>query len=150
MAFTYGGNPAASDSAMVRYLAGDTVDHGDYSASDAEVTAALANQASDTTLAAIEICEILAARCAFLCDTSNAGGLSVSASQRSTAFAKNAARLRSRVTNDAIFGATPLVPGRDKDFVEARNEDEDAVQPFFKRGMHDYASGWTEDSSDDS
>lgn len=148
MAFTYGGDPANSDREMVRYLCGDTIDRTSdgVSLTDAEVDASLSNTAvsgvNKTLMAAIECCEALAARWAYYCDTSNTGGLSVKASQRSEAYAKRADMLRARVANDAFYGATPLFPAKDEDFHDGRRADTSEVQPGFSRGMFDYPTTW--------
>ncbi len=137
MAHTYLDDPAASDTAMVRYLSGDTIDHGDYSASDAEIAATLTRVSDNTTLAAIEICEALAARCASLTDSSNAGGLSIRASQRSAQYAATAKRLRLNSSRQAMFTCAPKVPAKDTSFVDARDNATGEVQPLFKLGMND-------------
>ena len=99
MAFTYGGDPAASVLAKVRFLVGDT-DAADYELEDAEITAMISDFIDAYTVAAF-CAEIVAGRFARQADTSKSVGdlsLSKTYSSRSREYAALAGRLKAMDT----------------------------------------------------
>ena len=135
MAWTYGGNPAASARDAVRYLIGDTL-AGSTAAqptlSDAEVDyeLGLASGASAAAAAA----RSLAAKFARYPSSKQVGDLSVTYGDRREALTAIAERLDRSVA----LAAVPVAGGisiADKDNVE---DDPDRVAPGFSVGMHDH------------
>lgn len=133
MAWTYTDSPSTVTRDAVRALVGDTDSTDPQPLSDNEVAFFLTEAGGNKYLAAALAAEKLAGYYARQADTDN-GSLSVSASQRATAFQKTASRLRSRATSG---GASMFVGGLSKSGKDALASDADAVQPQFKVGQDD-------------
>lgn len=131
MAWTY--DPALpTDKDRVRFLVGDT-DTTWQQLQDEEI-AYLVAQRSDVQLAAADAARGLAAKYARQVDTSNLS-LSVSASERATAYYELADRLEAnslRTSGAQMFAGGLTISGK-----EALSEDTDAVQPSFSVGQDD-------------
>ncbi len=133
MTWTYSGNPAGSALDKVRFLCGDT--NLDWQLlQDEEINYILAIY-TDTTLAAAEACDAIAAKLSRDVDTTNLE-LSVRASQRAEAYVRRANELRAKVGR----AATIFVGGRSPSDKDSAAEDTSRTQPAFKIGMHDYRS----------
>jgi hypothetical protein len=134
--FTYSGNPSTNNRDAVRFKCGDTFDNEELSLYDDEIDYLLTQHSSSVLAAAIEACERLANKCASEVDTTNIK-LSVKASQRMKQFAETADRLRKELRENSRLAGDLWVGGRTITEVEALDEDDDLVQPFFKRGQDD-------------
>lgn len=132
MAWTFTDAPATVPRDEVRVLVGDTDATDPLPLSDAQIAYFLTENGDNARLAAAEAADLLAAYYARKADTSN-GKLSVSASQRSVAFGKVAARLR----NKAGAAAEVFVGGLSISGKNTLAQDTDAVQPAFRVGMDD-------------
>ncbi len=138
MTWTYSRDPAHSSRDAVRFLVGDT--DADWPlVQDEEIDYILATY-PNTTLAAAEVCDAIAARLSREADTGNMD-MRVSASQRAQAYAQRAKELRAKVARTA----TIFVGGRSPADKDAAAQDTSRTQPAFKIGMHDY----TEDTTDE-
>ncbi len=131
MTWTYGGDPAANTRDEVRFLVGDT-DSTDTQVTDAEISWALAD-ASNTTLAAAQIAEAIAAKYARFVSKS-VGDLSIQYAQRQQHYAELAARLKAKGSRR---GVVPYAGGISQADKETQEDDSDRVQPSFTKGMHD-------------
>lgn len=130
MTWTYSGDPAASDTAAVRFAIGDT-DSTDQLVTDEEIAYLLTG--SSVAAAAIAACESLAAKFARQVDRS-VGNLSLSSSQRSAQFRDLAATLRRR----SAYLAAPYAGGISVADKETQEDDTDRVKPTFIRSNHRY------------
>ena len=128
-------SPDNSDSDMVRFRIGDT-DTTDQLLSNEEIAAILAVQ-SDTTLAAAQCAEALAAKYARKASFGNMS-LRVGA-ERFKQFKGLAATLRSQSSADALAkGAAITVGGRLISEREALASDTSVVQPAFRVNDNDH------------
>ena len=129
MAFTYSGDPTASDLDEVRYLSGDT-DTSEQLASDAEINYCIAREGNNTAAAAL-VCESIAANLAREVQiTAGAGGeLKLYLQQMSEAFSKRAHDLRIKASAFAVPYASSISTERK----EVQEEDDDRVTPMFSR-----------------
>jgi len=127
MTWTY--DPSIStDRDKVRLLIGDT-DTSDQQLSDEEIAYLLTANGS-VGLAGAEACEALAAKYARQVDTKN-GVLSVAASQRYKAYVDKARSLRELETRYCeVFAGGLSIDAKD-----SLADDDDLVQPRFRRGM---------------
>ena len=92
MAFTYGGDPAASDLAAIRFLIGDT-DTDDQLLQDAEINWIRTNAGRSVYQAAHDCCYTIASKFSRLATSKSVGDLSLSYSDRAKAFFELAERL---------------------------------------------------------
>ena len=130
MAKSYSGNPATSDTDLVRFLIGDT-QQDTAELEDEEIEASL-NLYPTPELAAAFLAESLSGRYARRVDKS-VGDLRISYSTISKTYSDMAARLRRQAS---VNGVAPYAGGisvSDK----AIDLFTDAVQPAFRKGMHD-------------
>jgi len=123
MAWTYSGDPTASNKDAVRFEIGDT-DTNDQLLTDEEIVYALSVE-SRIYGAAARCCEALARKFARQADFT-LGPQHVAASQRSEAFARLGRDLKSRIASSA----PPYMGGP-----------EDVDGPAFKRDLMSYRSG---------
>lgn len=129
MTWTYGGDPTNSNRDAVRFLVGDT-DTNDQLITDEEISYLLSSWGG-VFQAASKAARAIAAKFSRQVDKS-VGDLKQSLSRRS----ENYLRLANSLEAQAAAGATRVYAGAitisDKEAVE---EDEDRVQPRFKRGQ---------------
>lgn len=117
MAWTYSGNPLASDRDWVRFQIQDT-EQADPLFSDEEIDAVLA-ETGNRLLAAAKLAEVAARRFARQA-TYSIEGMREDLSERARVYAEMAARLRAQ----AARGAVPVFTGN-------------AGGPVIRRGVHD-------------
>lgn len=130
MPFTYSGDPSASDLDRVRFQLGDT-DSTDPMLQDAEIQYCI-DQESSFLGAIARACEAIAQR--FSREASfKAGDLSQDLLGRAKHWSERADEYRKR----AFSAHAPVAGGLSKSAKEAQEQDKDAVQPYFKRGMQD-------------
>ena len=137
MTWTYGGDPTANDRDEVRFLIGDT-DTADELISDEEIAYFTSNY-SDNILAAAYAAESLAAKFTRKADMA-IGKLRIGASKQAENFNALAANLFDRARAGISVGGL-TISGK-----EDLREDSDAVQPSFRRGIHDNPSNSDSDS----
>jgi hypothetical protein len=130
MTWSYSGDPSVSTVDAVRFLVGDT-DHADQQMSNEEI-AWLVSEAGNATAAAILACDNLVAKYARQTDKT-AGELSVKSSQRQAHYAGLAKRLRQRV---ATRNAVPFAGGISRTSKDGYEDNEDRVDPAFRRNLH--------------
>ena len=130
MAFTWTGDPAASDIEAVRWEIYD-ITEASAKFQDAEIQYAL-DQEYSIFNASARLCEQLRVRYA---DASSRtmGPLKVDMSNMAKSYAEKAKELRKR----AVAFATPYVGGISKAKEEIFEEDSDLIQPNFENGMMD-------------
>lgn len=133
MTWTYSGDPSANDRDEVRWLCGDT-DTNDQLVTDEEIAYAVTESGSNVLAAAL-CCDALQAKFSRDVDNRLSKG-SESSSQRAKAFARQAAKLRSKVGGGGVlpshsFGGL-TISGK-----QSLRDDSDAVQPAFSRGDFD-------------
>lgn len=136
MTWNYSGRPGSSDRDQVRFLMGDTCED-DPLVQDEEVTYAVSEQ-STLKLAAAMCLRALAAKFSRRV-TTKVGDISKNCSDLAKAFKDRAdeldplgqATMTSRLIRPSFGGLT--VTGKD-----ALDDDDNAVQPRFKREMFDY------------
>lgn len=132
MAWTYSGDPAASDRDMLRFRVGDT-DTSDQQFTDAELDALLAGGGSVWT-AAIAAVEALTAKYARKVDRS-LGDLSISHSQRLDHYAEVLQRLRKGA---ALALCAPYAGGISQSDKDDTAGNTDRVPPAFSVTMHQH------------
>lgn len=136
MTWTYSGNPASSTLDEVRFLSGDTLTT-DQLVTNEEIAWAL-TKFTNPQIAAAACCRSIAAKFARQCDTKNAS-LSISASQRATAFLDLAKKLDPLGLSDSSPGEPyPYFGGLSHAEKDTLSQDVDAVQPSFKLGQDDF------------
>lgn len=131
MSWTYS-STLATDLDRVRFLVGDT-DTDDKQVQDGEINY-IVGLLGSVYGAAAAICEALAAKYARKCDKS-VGDLSLSMSQKSTAYRAMAASLRSQ----GSVLCTPTAGGISISDKESEESDSDRVTPVFARGQFENA-----------
>lgn len=118
MAFTYGGNPGASDKDWIRFRLQDTTPPGLFQ--DEEIAAVLA-ETGDKRLAAVELAEAIARR--FALQASYAvEGLREELTQRAELYTRIAADLRQKVTRSKALPVSTA---------------DASLPPAFRRGLHE-------------
>ena len=130
MAFTWTGDPAASDIEAVRWEIND-IDSASAKFQDAEIQYAL-DQEFSVFNAAARCCETLQARYSDAASRTM-GPLKVDMKDLAHMYASKAAKLRKR----AIAFAKPYAGGYSKAREEVYEEDSDLIQPVFSEGMMD-------------
>lgn len=106
MAFTYGGDPSASNLAKVRFLLSDT-NSADYELEDAEINYLLSEWDSDVYDAAVAGAEVIAGKFAKAATSKSVGDLSLSFQNRAEDYRQLAARLKQLKTDK--FVPTPWI-----------------------------------------
>ncbi len=132
MAWTYSGDPAASDLDQVRFRIGDT-DTDDQQLQDAEINWAIAEE-TDLDLAAATSALAIAAKYARLADK-EVGDLQIQYSQRQKHYQDLAKGLSA---DAAITNATPYAGGQSISDKQIDEDDVDNVKPAFQKGQFDY------------
>jgi hypothetical protein len=139
MTWTYTGDPADSLKDEVRFLMGDILDT-DPLVQDEEISWAISQQ-STTRLAAALILRHLANKFSRLA-TERIGDISTNCSDLAKAFTD---RVKDLDPFDQTLGDSMLVlpsfGGRSISEKETLEDDTDAVQPSFKKGMNDITGG---------
>lgn len=130
MAWTYSGDPSASQRDAVRFLIGDTIT-ADQLLQDAEIDFCIAQQ-SGSYLAAAMACESICALYSRLADSS-IGDVSQSMSQKSAQYSAKAEELRRR----AAINVLPGFGGISQSAKDDLNSDTDAVAQTFAKGLDD-------------
>ena len=138
MTWTYSNDPAASTKDEVRYLSGCNISSREL-VQDEEINYAIA-QYSDPKLAAALILRALANRFSRETDYRE-GDIAVSASKQAEAFAKRANELDPGGVTLGVVLALASFGGLSKAEKETLNDNTDAVQPSFYRGMNDIPGG---------
>lgn len=128
--FSYGGDPAASDTDAVRFLVGDTNDKRPL-LDDREVDFAL-SQHPNKNLAAAVLCEHLFGRFAGVADL-KVGPVSKSFSKVADLFNKKAQQLRSEACKTAV----PSFPATMVASKQALDLDDSLTRPNFLIGISD-------------
>jgi hypothetical protein len=146
MAWNYTGNPADSDRDGVRFLVGDTCED-DQLLQDEEIAYAVAQQTT-LELAAAYCLRALAAKFSRKV-THKIGDVSVNCSDLAKAYADRADELDPAGITKNIPLALPSFGGRSHDEKETLEDDEDAVQPSFSRGMNDIPGGFPDGGEDE-
>lgn len=131
MTWTYAGNPAASNTAAVRFEIGDT-DSNDQLITDEEI-AYLLTQNGTVSLAAVAACEAIAAKFSRMVDKA-VGDLRLSASQKSEQYLKLAQTLKRK---GALKNAMPYSGGISIADKQANENDTDRVPPPFTTTQFD-------------
>ena len=106
MAFTYGGDPSASNLAKVRFLLSDT-NSADYELEDAEITYLLTEWGGDVYDAASAGAEVIAGKFAKAATSKSVGDLSLSFQNRAEDYRMLASRLKQLKTDK--FVPTPWI-----------------------------------------
>lgn len=137
MATSYSGDPSTSDRDEVRFLIGDTGgseagESSEFFLSDEEIDYVLSTH-SNVKVAALQATKGLIKRLAREADASSSDS-SVDFSQRIQHFRENRKQLEREV---AITAATPYAGGISEDDKQIDEDDEDRVDPAFKRAVHD-------------
>jgi len=130
MAWSYSGNPAASDKDAVRFEIPDT-DEAAQLVSDDEIAYALAEEGG-TVGAAARCCEIVARRYAQQADVAT-GDVKLTYSQQAKTLAVRAKELRSLANGSHA----PYSGGMSRTRKEGFAEDEDLESGNFRRGQFD-------------
>lgn len=133
MAWTYSGDPSASDRDHVRFLIGD-VDSSEQLLTDEEIAFALTEEPAPR-LAAASCCDAIVAKWSRQVDTGMLS-LNVNASQRIQNYRTLAAKLRA----DHYKRITPRFLGQSIGTKDTLAGDTDVPQPAFATGMHDNGS----------
>jgi hypothetical protein len=133
MTWTYTGDPSVSDRDKVRFLIGDT-DTTDQLINDEEIAWALDLTGDDIYQSAHDLCITLGAKFARLATSKSVGGLSLSYSDRSSAFYAQADRLLHLASRRDV--PTPWIDP--KNIQTANGRDELGMQGHeFYTGIHD-------------
>jgi len=130
MAFTWTGDPAASDIEAVRWEIND-IDSTNAKFQDAEIQYAL-DQEYSVFSASARCCETLQAKYSDAA-TRTMGPLKVDMNNLAAMYATKARNLRRR----AVAFATPYVGGISKTRETTYEDDSDLIQPVFEEGMMD-------------
>jgi len=143
MTWTYAGNPAASNTAAVRFEIGDT-DSTDPLITDEEI-AYLLTQNGTVSLAAVAACEAIAAKFARMVDKA-VGDLRLSASQKHAQYLALAATLKRK---GALKNAMPYSGGISIADKQANESDTDRVPPPFTITQFDVPGIYNGQSNED-
>jgi hypothetical protein len=130
MTFTYGGNPTGSNLDAVRYLIGDTVDAG-HLQEDEELTWLLSQQGT-VYAAASAAASVLAAKYAPLV-SKTVGAMKIEAQQKFDHYMQLAGTLSVQGASLSATLPMPSAPGLSISTKRTRDQDNDLVQPFFRR-----------------
>lgn len=130
MSYSYSGNPSNSAKDLVRFLIGDT-DQSDWLLQDEEIQYLLSLYNNVALNASIRACESIIAKFSRLADES-AGSVSVSFSQKATAYQKMITTLRVRLATDDMQPFAGGISQAQKQIVEANK---DRVPPDFSKHM---------------
>ena len=133
MAWTYTGDPSSSNRDSVRFLIGDT-DTLDQVVTDEEIDWALEVTDQAIYQAAHDICVALAAKFARLATSKSVGDLSLSYSDRSTAFYSLADRILDLASRRDV--PTPWISPKNIQTADRRDELGMQGHEFFT-GLHD-------------
>jgi hypothetical protein len=144
MTWTYSGDPANSEKDAVRFRTGDT-DTTEQLVTDEEIAYALAEKGG-VIPAAIAICRSLAAQFARKATSKTVGKLSITMSDRATAFEKIAQSLE----QEGSALVVPYAGGLSISEKETAAADTSSVQPTFFRGMMENGAGTLSTSKTDS
>lgn len=143
MTWNYSGRPEENEKDKVRFLVGDTCPE-DPLVQDEEIEYAL-SEFPRVTLAAALVCRSLASRYSRMV-SSKVGDISVSGGDKiAEAYKKRAEEFD---PDDLTAGRELVLPsfgGLTHSGKETLNEDTDAVQPSFQRGMNDIPGGPSDD-----
>lgn len=141
MTWSYSGDPSTTDRDKVRFLVGDTLS-GDPLASNEEINWVLSVQPV-VIYAAAAVADAISAGYSRKADLT-IGATSIQLSQKATAYADLAKRLRSGGAGvlpggdgSGIPTAVMVVGGLSQAEREAFKDDEDAIQPSFEVGKDD-------------
>lgn len=133
MAWSYSGDPSASDKDAVRFLSGDT-DSDDPLVSDEEIAYILTQEANHYEASAL-VCEALASK--FARETSVSGdGFSESGGELSQQYMARAKELRSQAGSKSK--PRPYVGGISHSERRTADTDPDLVPHSFRSDMHTY------------
>jgi hypothetical protein len=139
MAWNYSGDPLLNDRDKVRFLVGDTCEK-DALVSDEEIAYALSKQAAHELAAAI-VLRALAAKYSRIGSVS-VGDVSKSADGIAAAFSARAKELDPNGVTTAVgYFVLPSFGGLSIPSKQTLDDDTDAVQPSFRRGMNDIPGG---------
>lgn len=138
MGWSYSGDPSNSDKDHVRFLIQDT-DKDDQLMSDSEIEFLLA-EGGNPTNAAIRAVEGLMAKFARLCDE-KVGQVSQSLSQKYSHYSQLLKTLKRR---SALTNVAPFAGGITESQKDVQENNQDRVDPFFTRDMHDYVESENE------
>ena len=148
MPWTYGGNPAASALAAIRFLTGDT-DTNDQLINDEEI-AWTNNQVTGSDTATTALYEVsyrvmiaIASKFSRLADQS-VGDLKVDMFQKATNAREQAALLKQQALREGNT-PTPYAGGISVSDKEIDEENSDIVQPYFSRGQWTNSRGGAND-----
>ena len=139
MAWTYSGDPGSSSQDKVRFLVGDT-DKDQPLVQDEEIAWAISSQPIEELAAAL-VCRAIAARYSRLV-TVKVGDVSKNCGEIAKAFRERADELDpSGRTSGVASLVLPKFGGLSIAEKETLDEDADAVQPLFRKGMDDIPGG---------
>ena len=148
MTWTYGGDPAASALAAIRFLTGDT-DTNDQLINDEEI-AWTNNQVTGSDTATTALYEVayrvmiaIASKFSRLADQS-VGDLKVDMFQKATNAREQAALLKQQALREGNT-PTPYAGGISVSDKEIDEENSDIVQPYFSRGQWTNSRGGAND-----
>jgi hypothetical protein len=133
--WSYSGNPASSNKDAVRFEIQDTESTAPL-VQDAEVEYAIAQEGAatpaprDLLSAAARLCEIIARKFSAQADTV-IGSLEVTYSKQAAGYRAMAKDLRKRAQGSGL----PFVGGQSISAKQALREEQDRVQPIFRRGQ---------------
>lgn len=145
MGWNYSGDPTSCPRDAVRFLVGDTCENEPL-VEDGEIAYALLKQ-SQPELAAAIVLRALAAKFSRL-DSVSVGGVSRSGSAIADAYAKRASELDPSGVTAVTYLVLPSFGGLKISEKDTLDDDTDAVQPAFRRGMNDIPEG-PDDAFDD-
>lgn len=137
--WNYSGNPASNDRDQVRFLIGDTCKE-DPLVSDKEIAFAISEQTSLKLAAAMCLRALAAVHSRMV--TKKIGDISVNCSDLAKQFKARADELDPfNVATAAPLLALPVFGGLSITEKETLDDDDDAVQPSFRKGMNDIPGG---------
>ncbi len=128
--WTYGGDPAASTTAQVRFLSGD-IDTNDQLISDEEIAWVL-TQYANVFIAAAQVCEAIVAAGRLV--DKKIGDLSLNSGERAAQMMGLAKSLRRR----AGRGVLPYAGGVSISDKQTYTDNSDIPTPSFSQGQHDH------------
>lgn len=133
MTWSYSGTPSEENPKdQVRFLTQDTVED-DQLLSDEEITFLLGLEGGPLK-ASVKAAETIAAKFARKCDEA-VGQVKISFSQKFDQYIKLAKALK---RHSDIKGAIPFSGGLDISQKDTQRDDDDRVEPFFRRELHDF------------
>lgn len=130
MPWTYSGNPGANPKDTVRFLVGDT-NNCDQLLQDGEISWVLSQYNNSPMNAAIRCCEAVISKFSRMADES-VGAVSVTFSQKVTAYRLTMADLRNRLSMEDM---TPYAGGVSVADVQTVNANLNRVRPDFTKHM---------------